>query len=996
MKRFTTFACLAMILVLALSSSATEIQKHKSLLVVPEATDFSKAARDTHYLLGGFDHNADYIGNFQTEGGAEDWHQFTHKDDTQLTESQWHADSFAPITGTYSAWAGQDFGHGVYGYDNSWNELIEYVAAVSDPAVATEVNIAFNLRHWLEPDFDFFYVDYEFAGEGTAHGLTFTGNDTLAVTYSVTYQPGNYIDGNKVRMILRMQSDGGYCTVDGQYPGTGGAWVDDIVVSFDGTVVATDNFEGNSLGNWVTALPIPVGDFSKIWSNLDDYDDCVSNYTPQVAFVDDGQVVPGTGGQAGLEYAYGPGGYIVNTTGGLLTEDSHMSNSLLSPIMAWPDASYDGALLWVNVYVHETLWDTSPGIFYAWSVRSTNSANPDLIYDAPWRDNNTVYYGGPAYGSIYQNINDKLVPGRTFVQVRTQCMEVGWWWGYNGNNGSPAPYFDNFRLLAYPYEGPGSDYAQWDLAQDGFPLVPVAYENLENLDVRFDIAKSIAPSSGVQNLPGDSLIITFSPIRGGAVIATMPTIHYAMKRNPVFDAYRNVAYGATGVFDGVLADSITNKYSFDLPDEDFLFPGDVLHYFLYAEDSIGGAEVQGTFVPSDTTGFNKFDTPWAYSTTFTFHALPTVTLDGENIVTPDVLFWNDFGARGGEDEWYLAFANLGLVEGEDYDTYFTNAPSSGVDNGVGRYSAETLDAYSTLLYTCGTLSAMTMSNGDDDKAKDAEVLGNWFQLGNKNMYAVGDGLVTDLMNSGGFCVTMAETWMGVNLDGPDIYPGIGNQATPLAQRILVDGENPVFTTANNWIVYGGCPVINTFDAIRPKDGAERLAEFLNSAGVSEFPYSAATLNINDTYNSRVITMPHSFKDIHTNPNAAKAVGSLPGRVQVLKDILDYFGVPIHLGTATPAPDADVVVFSTKNYPNPFNPTTKIEFTMPKAGHLSLKIYNVRGELVRTLVDEVVEAGNDFRMWDGTNSKGANMSSGVYFYEARTDSDVKVHKMALVK
>ncbi len=70
--------------------------------------------------------------------------------------------------------------------------------------------------------------------------------------------------------------------------------------------------------------------------------------------------------------------------------------------------------------------------------------------------------------------------------------------------------------------------------------------------------------------------------------------------------------------------------------------------------------------------------------------------------------------------------------------------------------------------------------------------------------------------------------------------------------------------------------------------------------------------------------------------------------------------------------------------------------MPKTGHLSLKIYNVRGELVRTLIDESRAAGADHIMWDGSNDQGSNVSSGVYFYEARTAGEVQVSKMALVK
>ena len=65
--------------------------------------------------------------------------------------------------------------------------------------------------------------------------------------------------------------------------------------------------------------------------------------------------------------------------------------------------------------------------------------------------------------------------------------------------------------------------------------------------------------------------------------------------------------------------------------------------------------------------------------------------------------------------------------------------------------------------------------------------------------------------------------------------------------------------------------------------------------------------------------------------------------------------------------------------------------------MSLKVYDIRGRLVRTLVDGPVPAGADQAVtWDGTSDAGAQVSSGVYFYEARTGGEVKVGKMALVK
>ena len=57
---------------------------------------------------------------------------------------------------------------------------------------------------------------------------------------------------------------------------------------------------------------------------------------------------------------------------------------------------------------------------------------------------------------------------------------------------------------------------------------------------------------------------------------------------------------------------------------------------------------------------------------------------------------------------------------------------------------------------------------------------------------------------------------------------------------------------------------------------------------------------------------------------------------------------------------------------------------------------VRGELVKTLIDGQVKAGEDHVSWDGKNNQNAGVSSGVYFYEARSEGNVVVNKMALVK
>ncbi len=86
----------------------------------------------------------------------------------------------------------------------------------------------------------------------------------------------------------------------------------------------------------------------------------------------------------------------------------------------------------------------------------------------------------------------------------------------------------------------------------------------------------------------------------------------------------------------------------------------------------------------------------------------------------------------------------------------------------------------------------------------------------------------------------------------------------------------------------------------------------------------------------------------------------------------------------------------QNYPNPFNPSTTINFALPEAAEVSLKIYDIAGQMVQTLVDGVVQAGRHQVVWDGTNQYGVLVASGVYFYQLRAGEFKQVRKMSLVR
>ena len=85
-----------------------------------------------------------------------------------------------------------------------------------------------------------------------------------------------------------------------------------------------------------------------------------------------------------------------------------------------------------------------------------------------------------------------------------------------------------------------------------------------------------------------------------------------------------------------------------------------------------------------------------------------------------------------------------------------------------------------------------------------------------------------------------------------------------------------------------------------------------------------------------------------------------------------------------------------NYPNPFNPETTIRFNLLQSGSVNVGIYNIKGQLVKTLADVNLAAGNHSLVWNGTDDNSRAMASGIYTIRISTGSTTKTHKMILVK
>jgi len=86
----------------------------------------------------------------------------------------------------------------------------------------------------------------------------------------------------------------------------------------------------------------------------------------------------------------------------------------------------------------------------------------------------------------------------------------------------------------------------------------------------------------------------------------------------------------------------------------------------------------------------------------------------------------------------------------------------------------------------------------------------------------------------------------------------------------------------------------------------------------------------------------------------------------------------------------------QNYPNPFNPQTTLQYRLPKTGRVRLSVFDIRGAVVRILVDEVVGAGHYVAVWDGRDDRNTPVASGIYFVRIEAGEFVQHKKMILMR
>ena len=886
------------------------------------------------------------------------------------------------------------------GYGNSWDQAICTSACLS---VTGDVAVDFLVSYDTENTYDYFYVEYDRCNEAWSPLESFTARGDGLVHEVVA---GGAHTGS-VRFRLRFASDEAYSDEDGVVNTDGAVIVDSLTVrDAGGIVLGTELFETEALGdtetasgNWGACTPPGYGDFAALFhgtSVVQFQDDCQTNASCLWGFFNNSVYNYACGGfpsQAVVPYVNGRGQYI--------------RNEVQSPMIAWPG----GELAEVQFDRYD---DNSFNalVFGTWRVRSWIGGCPQ-----PWKDINIVFaYSSLGWTKITQRIGDLIDPGATHIQVALGVKDMcGQWCGIYGNGEchSNAPLFDNVRVYKLEVTSPHWTLADELLFQDTFPN-----DGSATGTARADMAMDLLPSNNGNIRPGDSTVVVVEypgglatdsytgtgdavycyvsvrpqgqPGKTGSALTDDPG------RWPVVDSFVN----GGNTWEIIRMDKVrtgagtpvADKYCVDLADNLFT-PGDTI-FFVFA--ARGGAPSNkfsyATLAMTEYGGrsYQTDDLDWAIKNTDEFTILPA----GGYLRGGDILYVDGMNFRGAQNYFDTAFYNMEI--GDRVDRFDIRAPEKAVANHPGSrvydVNQQLLGRYKKIIWNTGNLqTAYADATSGVDKSDDTGILYGFINglQSFGGIYLSGDDVAEVWENTlwGATAVNLRTVFINYNLGGTDHEPLTG--IAPL----MVGETLGIFHSAfgpDTLIAYGGCPLIADFDVISPTGPSKQEATYRGNGNQTGAIVSEQSIN-GQGWNVGFMLSGFSFDKIRDD----RVYRDVPDRSWHLMRIVEWLGNIAHV-TAAGDPVAREYSLA-QNHPNPFNPTTTIRYSVAETGHVSLRVYNVAGQLVRTLVDEVQTPGVVGTVtWDGRDGAGREVSSGIYFYKLLAKGFTETKKMILLK
>ncbi|HEX7879565.1 MAG TPA: FlgD immunoglobulin-like domain containing protein [Candidatus Eisenbacteria bacterium] len=956
--------------------------------------------------------------------------------------------STCAIAGSFSFWAGVTLAEanalcyaGGQGYGNNWNLIIEKTFAY--PGVGT-VSFSFQYAVESEAGFDYAYALIDTSGDGSTDDIVLWTKDGVASgTANVALNAGQDMRSTAGNYTIRFvaASDGSYSDEDGLNPSTcGHLAIDNVTVGAD-----VSNFETGANGWTQTISSTGVGDFSHIADLADLEPPAV--FCP-CAVRDSVLVFFDTNDQHPLDQdnlavspwidllANGDAG----RSGKLYARDVVAVMPLENYVFLQHLVRYYPAVCSATGLVYRTPFLNLVSVEYFGPTPICNSVLAPSLRDASATIPPAAEQVQLAVGIINLCRTSPFGPPCT---------------GFNNQ----TPYLDNLSLGVYgSTTTPVVNTTTFDRFQDNFAtdgtLNPASTG-------RFDqnrIKGGSTPSSG--SILGDTLnargnggnteVRLVFRVRSGPFINAGILASYVARWTP--EPTLNTRYGGTwysarmdtaeqagtpavspfawmGTFheadpgfsgtDRTVDPNDPNRLANDIIPDHLFTPGSRIDYF-----------VASRYRPPDPR--NPGGTAWAtdpdtLNATFREAEILPSSMAADSSWNC-VLYVDHHDDRSGFDQ---ALEETGLrlslgggganAEGTRHDRFDVQTPSSAqMSFGrplFSRYGVSLLQlfGFKTVVWHSATLTSGQLTN------EDAYILMPWLQLraiGNNNFWGSGEGLMQSMHNTGSGARFMLNNVLGVvqNCTGIRLANcgGTGIDTTYCIPTSAVAGSH--FTSTILPRGRGnGCPDLLSFDRLDVNPSVASAKGQLNyrrlvpgqGGALTDIGFASVT-NLN-TIDVSYRTALDGISVGRMRSNAGYfGVGcdDVTASYERTDDVLDWLGGPLNCRVPQALVDVpellDLPAPAFRHalgnaYPNPMNPTTRIQFTNGTAnGRVKVEIFDVTGRLVRSLVDAKMPAGVHEVTWDGGNEAGSSVPSGMYFYRMSAEDFVAAKKLLVSK
>jgi hypothetical protein len=419
----------------------------------------------------------------------------------------------------------------------------------------------------------------------------------------------------------------------------------------------------------------------------------------------------------------------------------------------------------------------------------------------------------------------------------------------------------------------------------------------------------------------------------------------------------------------------------DMPHE-VLIPGSEIHYYFEVTDGHWNVSTLPEGAPDAT---------------FEFSLLP---IHGGN-ANPGILIVDKRQTPiPGDDRRYGHSSDEYVMEaldilGYEYDVYDAHVPEHSPSPVTGPIETGAYENYDLHIWITGDARKNTFT--EEDQINLQSWLAESTPEEPRCLLISGNDIAFDLIEEGNDVTGFLADWLGATYD--DRHAGAYHAADPDTSIRLSDAGLGFLTYDDGecWL-RTACPEMQLVDVVGalPGNGSDRILEYLNGLGEVR---PAGVARIDSVLGHRSVYLPFDIALVNEGLNGFDGhyVSGIENRVDLIANIMEFFERESAGSGTGVSGGGDLATRLGRAVPNPFRAGTAFRYALAAPGRLRIRVCDLNGRVVRTLVDDDVDAGEHRLSWDGTTDSGQRAASGVYFLWMETGDGFRdTRKTVLLK